>query len=975
MAEYKVVCPSCQGSIRFNKPRAEIVCPRCKTQFAVPQNRASESSQAQVVAPQTPPAPNLAPHAPAQQVPMQQASLQPTAQPQYPAAQQPVFDSSNQAQAAWQNQGPQAVPGKPDPMVSPAFGQPNPMLNAAPFGASQPQPANGNKRVLILLAVGGLAVGFLGIVTAGVVAFMVMRGGDEIANATTPANDVSEASDKTLAETSAKATSTTTPASATPTQTTTSESSKPDKSTQPATPTTTTVTETKPAAHSNSPQPLATPTKVGEMRYRWKKGDYHEYIIQVKAELGDKPNTIDAWCKFTVGEKALQGFEEQAGSGTGFAVAPNGYLMTCAHVVEDAEVIDVTLDGKKYSGKVIASDFEHDLAIIKVEAQNLTPLPIANSSQVKLAQEVRAVGYPMSDVLGKDLKVTTGTVSGFVDEGHGRRMQIDAAINPGNSGGPVVNPQGHVIGVSSAKLMGVAVSRIGFAVPSDAARSILQKNGISFKAGVGGRPMSGPEIASSVKPSVALIEVKVNSANRERFDITYQAGYKSDLKIKVGSGSNDPFGGPRGPRIRGPFGGPRSDPFARSSYTTLSANDSGKLRVSEFGEIDAFQGKEQLPFVLGHMALLVVEDMDNHGQRSWGSESQSELRIIERSGGGTSFGPFGRSRFHDPFGRNKPPEDKVKESYPAIERVRYRLESETNSEAVITKLYEFRTLEDKENPFMLAKGKGKIVFDKVAGLPKSLEYQSTLQRNVENATIRIPLSVTYKLRDPAVIAEEKRKAAEAEAKRKAADDKKKEEERIAATVADPQAVRELLDTIKSGKASRQQLEALGKRAIVAELQAEVVKVLIPYTKKGNTTHVAAAKAIAHWSTEEHIPLLIELLENTNSYTWHLTPGSLIKALARFNDPRVHVALSKQSYVNKYGGQARAALVAFGADAEDGMLQVFQVHKRYQRAIASVLKEVGTQKSLKVLEDTEQKTEDAGLKSALKSARETIQARI
>src|SRR5262249_46239517 len=146
---------------------------------------------------------------------------------------------------------------------------------------------------------------------------------------------------------------------------------------------------------------------------------------------------------------------EQTMTGTGFVVTADGYLVTCAHVVAGATKIEVALGGRTYAAKAIASDADNDLAVLKGEAGGLPALPLAASDAAEVGQEVRALGFPLSDVLGNDLKATRGTISGISKADGRKRLQIDAPINPGNSGGPLVTEGGEVIGVNSAKLAGV----------------------------------------------------------------------------------------------------------------------------------------------------------------------------------------------------------------------------------------------------------------------------------------------------------------------------------------------------------------------------------------------------------------------------------------------------------------------------------------------------------------------------------------
>ncbi len=171
--------------------------------------------------------------------------------------------------------------------------------------------------------------------------------------------------------------------------------------------------------------------------------------------------------------RPLQG----GGAGSGVIVdADNGYILTNHHVVGDADAITVSLiDGRELDAKLIGSDSATDIAVIKVEADDLTDMPIGDSNDVRVGDFVIAIGSPY----GLTHTVTSGIVSalgrtGISRDGYEDFIQTDASINPGNSGGALVNMNGELIGINS-----VIISRsggnvgIGFAVPTEIASSIM----------------------------------------------------------------------------------------------------------------------------------------------------------------------------------------------------------------------------------------------------------------------------------------------------------------------------------------------------------------------------------------------------------------------------------------------------------------------------------------------------------------------
>lgn len=165
------------------------------------------------------------------------------------------------------------------------------------------------------------------------------------------------------------------------------------------------------------------------------------------------------------GERDVQ----TSGSGSGFFIRSDGYLITNAHVVENAFqnerslVTVVMFDGESYPASIVKYDRNIDLALLKIGA-SVSPLVFGSPADMLLGQDVFAIGYPLGFDLS--LSITKGIISGLNRNlGNGVPLvQTDAAINPGNSGGPLFNMQGQVIGVNSSKIASSIIEGIGFAI-------------------------------------------------------------------------------------------------------------------------------------------------------------------------------------------------------------------------------------------------------------------------------------------------------------------------------------------------------------------------------------------------------------------------------------------------------------------------------------------------------------------------------
>jgi serine protease Do len=171
----------------------------------------------------------------------------------------------------------------------------------------------------------------------------------------------------------------------------------------------------------------------------------------------------------------------QNGLGSGVILTRDGYLLTNNHVIDGADVIKVALnpDGKEYEAKIVGRDPKSDLAVLKIEAEGLTPLLLGDSDQVEVGDVVLAIGNPFGvgqsvtmGIVGATSRAVFGRQSGLEYEDF---IQTDAAINPGNSGGALVDSQGRLIGVNTAIVSrGGGNNGVGFAVPVNLARSVME---------------------------------------------------------------------------------------------------------------------------------------------------------------------------------------------------------------------------------------------------------------------------------------------------------------------------------------------------------------------------------------------------------------------------------------------------------------------------------------------------------------------
>ncbi len=174
--------------------------------------------------------------------------------------------------------------------------------------------------------------------------------------------------------------------------------------------------------------------------------------------------------------------KQKVGAGSGFIITADGLIVTNRHVVSeaDADYTVVMSDGKQYEAKVLARDTVNDIAIIKIEADNLPVLDLGDSDKIKIGQTVIAIGNSLGQfsntvtkgvISGINRQITAGDGSGAT-EAIDEAIQTDAAINPGNSGGPLLDLFGKVVGVNTA--VSSQGQLIGFAIPVNSVKSVIE---------------------------------------------------------------------------------------------------------------------------------------------------------------------------------------------------------------------------------------------------------------------------------------------------------------------------------------------------------------------------------------------------------------------------------------------------------------------------------------------------------------------
>jgi Do/DeqQ family serine protease len=226
-------------------------------------------------------------------------------------------------------------------------------------------------------------------------------------------------------------------------------------------------------------------------------------VVSISTSKAPKnnPNSNDPWFRFFFGD---QDNEPQFGLGSGVIVSPNGFVLTNNHVIDGADEIEVVLnDNRQARAKVIGTDPDSDLAVLKIELDRLPVIVLGNSDSLQVGDAVLAIGNPF----GVGQTVTSGIVSALGRNQLGINtfenfIQTDAAINPGNSGGALVDTSGNLLGINTAIYSRSGGNMgIGFAIPVSTAKQVLEsivKDGQVTRGWIGVEPSElSPELAET----------------------------------------------------------------------------------------------------------------------------------------------------------------------------------------------------------------------------------------------------------------------------------------------------------------------------------------------------------------------------------------------------------------------------------------------------------------------------------------------
>jgi beta-lactamase regulating signal transducer with metallopeptidase domain len=435
----------------------------------------------------------------------------------------------------------------------------------------------------------------------------------------------------------------------------------------------------------------------------------------------------------------------------------------------------------------------------------------------------------------------------------------------------------------------------------------------------------------------------VRWAGKEGAELVFNGRLMPSEKVKPGQ--TVPLGRP--PRMRGPFSS-----FSGVGVPTFPTGEQ-VLNFSDRGSLQSMSGQSQLPYVLGNLSQLVIVPFPEESRAQWEESGKTAitLKVAEDRN------PFPRPRFsRPPFG---PFADRDEgQQFEARERSEYKCDAPKDNAAVIHRRYELKTTEMRDDhPRLALTGESTITFDLALGVPTSLTGQYKLTHHTENTTQRIPISIVARL-----LSDEERINLETEASATA--------QRVPL---DRNSLNDVLADLMATESFRvQNAAARLERAEPQGPREEVAQALVPLlASPDRLTRQAGARALAVWGTRDSVPMLIKALDDK----YDTVPQAVLQGLGRLRDARAIQPIVGLIRTAKHRTQAVQALSAMGEVAEEAVLELLADRNSDVRFDAClVLKTIGGDRSVKMLEKTSRNDENAVVRLMAERAVEEISDR-
>ncbi|MCA9003874.1 MAG: hypothetical protein KDA70_01275 [Planctomycetaceae bacterium] len=469
----------------------------------------------------------------------------------------------------------------------------------------------------------------------------------------------------------------------------------------------------------------------------------------------------------------------------------------------------------------------------------------------------------------------------------------------------------------------------------------------------------GQQYAYRVKIEVSMENFEETLSGVEQYDVTaaddnsFSVRCSGNLNSVTKSKSRRPFLPPmRMHRHRSPFAG--------LSGSIAGAFEQHTLELNRFGEVDTVKGSSLLPYLLGHLSQINLIPLSPNAERTWSESEKSSISVISSS-----------NRISSPL---RGPD--IEKTMGAKKTAEYKITGQEGDLVTIEASYSYRTVStiDDSGPEVELTGIGTILFDQKQGCVKELSLSYKLIQRSENSTQKIPITLASTLLNAEELA--KLQAEQKAAMAKHAAEKKKREE--AARFEIPENIDAELKTILTDLGTNNVLKrkaALQKlsQAKPAKDNRDISRILIGILESKDITVVQdASRALAVWSTKEDIPEMISVLKEVNI----LGQESVMEAILKHETPEGVTAVAELLKEPIKAHNASKKLIEYGSGAEDAVLEQMDPDQFVVLVnVFRVLKEIGTEKSLKKIEEVNRTTTNTSFRFQAASTVKAIEARV
>lgn len=489
-----------------------------------------------------------------------------------------------------------------------------------------------------------------------------------------------------------------------------------------------------PSPSASVPDDASLTDPLANLKYRWNPDFNYSYSFVLKPTMGKLPIEFAGAILYGLEDKASPSFLHQRaagklrqGRGLAFVVHSDGLLVTRAQLVRGAARISLFLAGKEYQPTVVAVDDAHDLALLRVSAAGLAPLALADTEKLRLPVDILAVEQASATGTPEALRLLPGSASSRLANQAEKLLEIQAEVGPQSGGGPVFNMRGEVLGLSNAGFAGERVTSPSFAIEAAYISKLLRKQGISTATSSAPSLLTVEELQARAATSIGVL-IADREDSGALLSLSGLGGYH------FGNNSGNQVG--LGPK----------DGHEHASRVLMTPSGHVLESVSSLA----------LPFVLPPLPEMMIVPLPDGSGKSGEVCRLVALEIAPKIGpDAIAFPPAAYRRVilgpaPKPANGAKPGLDAAPTAtiLPAVERLKYRLISETNETFALEQGIELISLQrDGEKPQLQLAGKATIVWDKGLGALKSLDQSATLIAKSGAVRSVVPLQLNVTLRD------------------------------------------------------------------------------------------------------------------------------------------------------------------------------------------------------------------------------------